>query len=344
MLGFPIALLGSSPFFPYLSTPAYATSFISILPVIKRVCVAFQILTCIATTAIFCLRVCTLYDSHRGMRWFILAAFWTCAVSQVTISSITLYIVFPRTGMFHGYCTIIKPFTQNHIYVISASYITATPCEIIIILATLLHAVKTRRIVFTTGVVWPVLCRLYTDGAFWFVIEFCFRLWGCLQWLFCPNELKYLSDRLIYALQAVVAGRFFFILRRHIDNSGLSTSNVVCVSPSGKAVVESGTKSSAISSFPSSAGAKGFKGGSNVIPAFGSAHHSRWDHSGLPSALNTTTTTTQEGRSTQPYPITTFDTEERQISFVLPWEYELEETRSGLGRDMSTMQSTNPSV
>ncbi|KAG8814186.1 hypothetical protein FRC19_001949 [Serendipita sp. 401] len=269
--------------------------------------------------------------------------------------------------MFHGYCTIIKPLTQNHIYVISASYITAvrpavsptttkgrqgtdtrlqTPCEIIIILATLLHAVKTRRIVFTTGVVWPVLCRLYTDGAFWFVIEFCFRLWGCLQWLFCPTELKYFSDRLIYALQAVVAGRFFFILRRHIDNSGLSTSNVVCVSPSGKAVVGLGTKSSTISSFPSSAGAKGFKRGSNVTPAFSSTHHSRWDHSGLPSALHTTTTTTttQEGRSTQPYPITTFDGEEMQISFALPWEYELEETRSGLGRDMSTIQSSNPSV
>ncbi|KAG8821311.1 hypothetical protein FRC17_009862 [Serendipita sp. 399] len=62
------------------------------------------------------------------------------------------------------------------------------------------------------------------------------RLWGTLQWLFCPDTLKYFSDYLIYTLQAIIAGRFFLALRRHIGHSASSTADVIHVAPSRKIV------------------------------------------------------------------------------------------------------------
>ncbi|KAG8811115.1 hypothetical protein FRC18_003658, partial [Serendipita sp. 400] len=175
---------------------------------------------------IFCLRVCTLYESHPRIRSVVLAAFWISTAAQITVSAIAMSILHPRIGTIDGHCAVVSPPSQGQTYVIGAAYITAVPCEVVILVATICHALDARRFVFSTNVVWPILRRLYTDGAFWFAIALSLRLFGCFQWLFCPEDLKYFSDYMLYALQTIVAGRFFLSLRRHIGNSALSKANI----------------------------------------------------------------------------------------------------------------------
>ncbi|KAG8847987.1 hypothetical protein FRB91_011273 [Serendipita sp. 411] len=289
------------------------------------------------TTAIFCLRVCTLYESRPRVGRFILAAFWASIAAQFTISSVSLSRLIPRIGTINGHCATIRPATSTENYTVAIAYIAATPCEIVIILATVYHAMNTKRVIFNTSAVWPILRRLYTDGVFWFVIELSLRLWGFFQWLFCPPDLKYSSDHLIYALQTIIAGRFFLAFRRHIGNSTSATADVVHVSPSGKAAVGLGMGSSTFSSsFPS------FRPGASDQEVITSVTSAR-NRQGEQSRFQSINPTTQDGRSTQPYSLTTFDEEGIQISFNLPQEYELEVLRPGPRQDESTVRNIDAS-
>ncbi|KAG8758379.1 hypothetical protein FRC14_000148 [Serendipita sp. 396] len=246
-------------------------------------------------------------------------------------------MLIPRIGTINGHCATTRPAAPGQTYIVAVAYIAATPCEIVIILATVYHAMNSRRVIFNTSVVWPVLHRLYTDGVFWFVIELCLRLWGCFQWLFCPPDLKNSSDRLIYALQTIIAGRFFLAFRRHIGNSTSATADVVNVSPKGKAAAGLGIGSSTFSSsFPS------FRPGASDQEVITSVTSAR-NRQGEQSRFQSINQTTQDGRSTQPYSLTTFDEEGIQISFNLPQEYELEVLRPGPRQDESTVRNIDAS-
>ncbi|KAG8752293.1 hypothetical protein FRC14_007174, partial [Serendipita sp. 396] len=270
-----------------------------------------------------------------------------------------------RIGTIDGHCAVVNPPSQGQTYVIGAAYITAVPCEVVILVATIYHALDARRFVFSTNVVWPILRRLYTDGAFWFAIALSLRLFGCFQWLFCPEDLKYFSDYMLYGLQTIVAGRFFLSLRRHIGNSALSKANIVQITLRRKGAVGSGLETSTTYSSPSAnitspVGVKravddrhilGLTTNTTSASEFVSAYvhsrpysHSRRDHSWRFPSFNMTMTT-QETHSTplhsRSYPATTTTGEEIQMTSVSSREHELEATRLRSKAEEPTVQSTD---
>ncbi|KAG8862210.1 hypothetical protein FRC20_011306, partial [Serendipita sp. 405] len=185
-------------------------------------------------------------------------------------------------------------------------------------------------------------------------------------WLFCPEDLKYFSDYMLYALQTIVAGRFFLSLRRHIGNSALSKANIVQITLRRKGAVGSGLETSTTYSSSPSANITqpvGVRRAADDRHILGlttntasasesvSAHvnsrshsYSRRYHSWRFPSFNMTMTT-QETHSTplhsRSYPPTTTTGEEIQMTSVSSRDHELEATRSRSKAEEPTVQSTD---
>ncbi|KAG8752292.1 hypothetical protein FRC14_007173 [Serendipita sp. 396] len=421
VLGFPIALLSSNPLVSSLPTSAYATAFTSFRTTIDGFSfdrcrfsivggIIFQALSGVTSTALFTMRVSTLYESRPKVQRFVVAAFWITTAAQIAITIVALSILHPRIGVTHHHCAMVIPISHKQTYVIGATYIMGLPCEVVILAATIYHALDSRRAVLGTSAAWPILRRLYTDGAFWFAVRD-FASYDCgldteidfpipldrtfhssirlssgqilfsfthlsrlsrplhdellsyfyQQWLFCPDDLKYFSDYLIYALQTIVASRFFLALRQRICDSATSTINVLHISHSHKVTIGTGSKVR-YSLFPPAGivPAVGVRHGaddrhilnlvtpSTPVPASAHVHvHSR-SHSQsrrhpswmLPSLDTTTTKEAYPADSrSDPYAIITPDGEEMQMTAVSTREYELKATTSK--GDEPTLPSTD---
>ncbi|KAG8758376.1 hypothetical protein FRC14_000145 [Serendipita sp. 396] len=330
--------------------------------------VVFVVFSGVSTSALFTMRVSTLYESRPKIRRFVITIFWVSAAVQVVVSAIALFIFYHCIGTISGRCAVIGAPSRGQKYIIGAGYMTAVPCEIVILVATIYHAFHTRRLVVGTSVVWPVLRRLYTDGAFWFATALSVRLFGCFQWFFFPNDLKSFSDPMLYALQSIVAVRFFLALRRQVGNSVLSTSTVVHVAPSRKLAAGLRPEHSTAQSSPPLAAMVSAVGvgrsaddqhpstfgtGTGITPPYKSvsAHspshsHSRRDYSWMLPSFSTTTTP-REACSTRsrsrPYSNNTFGGEDIQMASISTREYEHEATRSRSKRDEHTVHSIDTS-
>ncbi|KAG9044068.1 hypothetical protein FS842_001598 [Serendipita sp. 407] len=316
------------------------------------------------------MRVSTLYESRPKIRHFVITIFWVSTVAQVVISAIALSIFYQCIGTISGHCAMVSAPSRGQSYIIGAGYMSAVPCEVVILVATIYHAFHSRRLVVGTSVAWPILRRLYTDGAFWFATALSVRLFGCFQWFFFPDDLKSSSDPMLYALQSIVAVRFFLALRRQIGNSALSTSTIVHVAPSLKLTAGSVPKHSTAQSFPPLAATLSAVGvgrraddqhpstfgtgtGTGITSTYSpvSAHsrshsHSRRDHSWMLPSFSTTTTPREacSRRShSRPYSNNTFGGEDIQMASISTREYEHEATRSRLKRDESMVHSTDTS-
>ncbi|KAG8812210.1 hypothetical protein FRC19_003306 [Serendipita sp. 401] len=307
------------------------------------------------------MRVSTLYESRPKVQRFVVAAFWITTAAQIAITIVALSILHPRIGATHHHCAMVIPISHKQTYVIGATYIMGLPCEVVILAATIYHALDSRRAVLGTSAAWPILRRLYTDGAFWFATALSIRLFGCLQWLFCPDDLKYFSDYLIYSLQTIVASRFFLALRQRICDSATSTINVLHISHSHKVTI--GTGSKVRYSFFPPAGivpAAGVRHGADdrhilnlvtpATPVPAPAHLHAHSHSHSQSRCHPSwmlpsldTMTTQEAYPadlrSNPYAIITPDGEEMQMTAVSSREYELEAITSK--GDEPTLPSTD---
>ncbi|CCA71692.1 hypothetical protein PIIN_05627 [Serendipita indica DSM 11827] len=132
-----------------------------------------------------------------------------------------LHHLIPNLGFAFGTCSIVgqpPPYVGT---IIAMAYMSALPCEIIIIGATWFHAYQTKELRLSTwdSVSWPILNRMYKDGAAFFVISLILRCSACLTHLLCNNNIKRVVDFMALSLNSVVSSRFFFSLRRSIVRS-----------------------------------------------------------------------------------------------------------------------------
>ncbi|KAG8871184.1 hypothetical protein FRC20_010898 [Serendipita sp. 405] len=362
ILGFPIGLLASNPLVSSLSTSTAIESFPSNSCRFSIVGgIIFLSLSGILGTALFTMRVSTLYESRPRVQLFVRTVFWITAVAHTATSAVALSILHPRIGATEHHCAVVIPISRKQTYIIGSTYIVGLPCEAVILAATIYHALDSRRVVLGTSAAWPILRRLYTDGAFWFAIAFSLRLLGCLQWVFCPEDLKNFGDYLVYALQTIVASRFFLALRRRICNSATSTSNGLHISHSHKVTVGAGSKvrysfSPPVGTLPATGGRHGADDQhiltlvtpTTPVPASAPAYvhsrshsHSHFQQhpSWMPPSFTVTVTreVSQPHSHSRPYSVITPDGEEIQMTAVSAREYDLEATASK--EDKPTVQS-----
>lgn len=209
-IGLPLGLLRTNPFVGHLSDPT--CRYITLGNAVCRVIVS------ISSTGMYCLRVYTLYRERRKVRRVLIAVFTGYVLFQVAMSCVAFHLLLPHVrSLYHG-CDIIsrRPFGTAHM--VASTFLCALPCETLVIVLTVKHALKCRQMLVSEGnsAALPVLDRLYRDGVAYFVIAFLLRLWGCLVWFVCPWSLKFFSDSCNMALRSTVSSRFFLSLRKSI--------------------------------------------------------------------------------------------------------------------------------
>lgn len=175
----------------------------------------------ICSTGILCLRILTIFQHNWLIRILVHVSFWLGAIATCCLTGQALHHLIPNLGFAFGTCSIVgqpPPYVGT---IIAMAYMSALPCEIIIIGATWFHAYQTKELRLSTwdSVSWPILNRMYKDGAAFFVISLILRCSACLTHLLCNNNIKRVVDFMALSLNSVVSSRFFFSLRRSIVRS-----------------------------------------------------------------------------------------------------------------------------
>ncbi|CAG7853399.1 SubName: Full=Uncharacterized protein {ECO:0000313/EMBL:CCA74025.1}, partial [Serendipita indica DSM 11827] len=135
----------------------------------------------LSTTAIFCLRVCTLYRHRLPIFALITAIYFVSAAIQIGLGTRALSIITPLTGSFNGKCTLVGS-PPDLSKIIAGSCLSFVPCEIIILVATIVHASQAKNLRSLEGgsAALPILTRLYHDGMAYFGFALVFRLCGSI--------------------------------------------------------------------------------------------------------------------------------------------------------------------
>lgn len=180
-----------------------------------------RLLVSIASTAMFCLRVHTLCRQKKGPQRLLMAGFGAYLAFQFVLSSIALSLLLPRIGPVNRACIINRAPPSYTSFVVASSYLCAIPCETIVIVLTVRHAVLSRQSLPSEGdsAALPILKRLYKDGIVYFGVAFLLRISGCFVWFLCPSSLAPFADSCSLALRSIVASRFFLSLRKSIADS-----------------------------------------------------------------------------------------------------------------------------
>lgn len=178
-----------------------------------------------SSTGIFCLRIYTLYREEWKAKALILSSFYLSVAVQVVMgalatSSIMTLVRFGRTT-----CVLIGPPPKDQYKMVIGSYLSMIPCEVVILVATYLHArgAKQKRLLHHESAAMPILRRMYQDGAIYFLLAFGLRLFGAIVWLTLPSDFKFVSDLLIYSLNSVISTRFFLGLRELVFRPPVET-------------------------------------------------------------------------------------------------------------------------
>ncbi|CCA76284.1 hypothetical protein PIIN_10279 [Serendipita indica DSM 11827] len=191
----------------------------------------------------FCLRICTLYREKKKTKALILSCFYSSVAFQVVTGGIAISSIKALVGFYGTTCTFSRPPPKNLPTMVAICILSAVlelPCEIVIIVATYLHAreAKQKHFLSHQSVALPILQRMYQDGAIYFLVwwvdpelAFVMRFAAATvvgpirislfevtanyaQWLACPSGLKFVSDPLMYSLSSVISTRFFLGLRQ----------------------------------------------------------------------------------------------------------------------------------
>ncbi|CCA74025.1 hypothetical protein PIIN_07979 [Serendipita indica DSM 11827] len=142
------------------------------------------------------------------------------AAIQIGLGTRALSIITPLTGSFNGKCTLVGS-PPDLSKIIAGSCLSFVPCEIIILVATIVHASQAKNLRSLEGgsAALPILTRLYHDGMAYFGFALVFRLCGSIVWLTAPDPLKPSADYCVYALTSVVTIRFSLRLRESVADS-----------------------------------------------------------------------------------------------------------------------------
>lgn len=175
-----------------------------------------QIAMSASSTGMFCLRICTLYREKKKTKALILSCFYSSVAFQVVTGGIAISSIKALVGFYGTTCTFSRPPPKNLPTMVAICILSALPCEIVIIVATYLHAreAKQKHFLSHQSVALPILQRMYQDGAIYFLLAFVMRFAAATVWLACPSGLKFVSDPLMYSLSSVISTRFFLGLRQ----------------------------------------------------------------------------------------------------------------------------------
>ncbi|CAG7851915.1 Protein arginine N-methyltransferase SFM1 {ECO:0000305/PubMed:22650761} {ECO:0000269/PubMed:22650761}; AltName: Full=SPOUT family methyltransferase 1 {ECO:0000303/PubMed:22650761} [Serendipita indica DSM 11827] len=93
------------------------------------------------------------------------------------------------------------------------------PCDTVILVATLIHAVNSRHLHALGGgsAALPVLTRVYHDGMAHYAVTLALRLWGAFSVIIPPTPYRLAPEVFVLAFTSIVASRFFLGLRKSIS-------------------------------------------------------------------------------------------------------------------------------
>ncbi|CAG7851916.1 SubName: Full=Uncharacterized protein {ECO:0000313/EMBL:CCA76219.1} [Serendipita indica DSM 11827] len=158
--------------------------------------------------------------------------FYLSVIIQVVTGAIAISSAITLMGFRETVCAFTGP-PPKELHRMVAGYflsvlhlkIRELPFEILILVATYLHATEAKRKHFLNheSAALLILRRMYQDGAIYFLLAFGMRLGGAIIWLAFPPDLKFVSDLLIYSLSSVVSTRFFLGLRRLVPRPIVQT-------------------------------------------------------------------------------------------------------------------------
>lgn len=175
----------------------------------------------LSSTAIFYLRMCTLYQKTRWIIVFITVFFFLSAVAQIIVGTTAMTLLLRFTGSIDGYCGLTGTPPPSAARMIAGAYLSMVPCETVILAATIAHSIWAKKLKLLEGASasLPILTRLYRDGILYFGLALALRLCGAIVWLEAPANLKLSPDYGVYALTSIFACRFFLGLRESISQT-----------------------------------------------------------------------------------------------------------------------------
>ncbi|CCA69720.1 hypothetical protein PIIN_03661 [Serendipita indica DSM 11827] len=175
----------------------------------------------LSSTAIFYLRMCTLYQKTRWIIVFITVFFFLSAVAQIIVGTTAMTLLLRFTGSIDGYCGLTGTPPPSAASMIAGAYLSMVPCETVILAATIAHSIWAKKLKLLEGASasLPILTRLYRDGILYFGLALALRLCGAIVWLEAPANLKLSPDYGVYALTSIFACRFFLGLRESISQT-----------------------------------------------------------------------------------------------------------------------------
>lgn len=195
---------------------------------IRATGVTLEFTLSLSTTAIFYLRMCTLYQKTRWIIVFMTIFYFVSAVGQIIAGILAMRILIPLTGSIDGHCALTGETPRNVDKIIAGSYLSMMPCETVILAATIGHSIWARRLQLlgNASSTLPILTRLYRDGVLYFGLALALRLCGALVWLVAPANLKLSADYCVYAFTSIFSYRFFLGLRESISRSRSTSSGL----------------------------------------------------------------------------------------------------------------------
>ncbi|KAG8761263.1 hypothetical protein FRC14_005550 [Serendipita sp. 396] len=165
-----------------------------------------------SATAIFCVRMYTLYQSSPIMRICLVGSFWTSVVLQLAFASTAFVMLNPILRVVNKECAAPSPNSDMMQYFMASSVLAPLICEIMIMYAMVKHAID-RSAYLDPKDGSPLLRRLYADGSLYFALVFTLRVSSCLVWYLTPIHLKPMFDYLNFALTSTFTCRFALALR-----------------------------------------------------------------------------------------------------------------------------------
>lgn len=217
VIGLSLGLIELNPFTARLSDQTCQAS--------RVITIIAQIAMSASSTGMFCLRVCTLYREKWKTKALILAFFYLSVIIQVVTGAIAISSAITLMGFRETVCAFTGPPPKELHRMVAGYFLSVLPFEILILVATYLHATEAKRKHFLNheSAALLILRRMYQDGAIYFLLAFGMRLGGAIIWLAFPPDLKFVSDLLIYSLSSVVSTRFFLGLRRLVPRPIVQT-------------------------------------------------------------------------------------------------------------------------
>lgn len=165
------------------------------------------------------MRICTIYCERRRIVVLVVGAFAACTILQFGLAASGLSMVYAGATSNAGKCTFAPLQPRKFQQVVASSYLSLMPCDTVILVATLIHAVNSRHLHALGGgsAALPVLTRVYHDGMAHYAVTLALRLWGAFSVIIPPTPYRLAPEVFVLAFTSIVASRFFLGLRKSIS-------------------------------------------------------------------------------------------------------------------------------